>query len=119
MAKGFKETAAELLKQEAAQSTPQEKKDISTTTEAKKRKSAGDPAAMFDKLTPEQQADLVKYIKGASQYSNTGTEKRTQRLTLVLRPSLVKRAREAAAELHYRSFTEFLEEAITEKLERI
>lgn len=111
MAKGFKETAAELLMQDAEQ--PQEKPKATP-----KKTAAGDPVAMFDKMTPEQKAELVKHIKETSQYDSTGTEKRTQKLTLSLRPSLVKRARETASARHYRSLTDFLEEAITEKIER-
>ena len=116
MAKGFKGTAAAMLAQteEPKQAPKQE-----PAKETKKKAPAGDPAKMFDKLTAEQQAELIKHIREQSQFDNTGSEKRTHRLNLIMRPSLVKRAKEAANTLHYKSFTEFLEEALEEKLERI
>ena len=111
MAKTMAEAAREQLKR--ADEPKAEPK------EAPKKKKKTDPAEIFDSMTPQQQKELLKHIKEKSQYDSSGNEKRTQRLTLVLRPSLVKRAKEAAEENDYRSLTEFLEEAITEKLERI
>ena len=116
MAKDFKETAAAML---ARTEEPKQEPKQEPKAAPKKKAAASDPATMFDNLTAEQQAELIKHIKGSSQLDNSGKEKRTQRLTLVLRPSLLKRAREAANAARYNSLTDFIEEALEEKLERI
>ena len=117
MAKNYKETAAAMLAR-TEEPQPEPKKETKKTT-APKKASGGDPAVMFDNLTEEQKAELIKHINGTSKYDSTGNELRTQRLNLVLRPSIVKRAKEAATATRYKSLTDFIEEALEEKLERI
>jgi len=125
---GFKETAGQMFAQQQAEKaiTPAEKTAKPAEAEAPKQRKGGrkakapadNLAALYADLDNEEKAAFIKKLREQSQFDTTNKEKRTQRLTLVLRPSIIKRAKEAVKAGGYKSLTDFIEESIERNLDK-
>lgn len=111
---GFKETAGAMIEKQAAENrqavTPAATEK--TTKPKRSAKKAQSIDAILAALDDEQAAQLSKKLAERSQYGSDGEEKRTQRLTLLLRPSIVRKAREAAKAGNYKSLTDYIEDTL-------
>lgn len=110
---GFKETAGAMIEKQAAESRNAETSAAAKKEPApKKTKKPQSIDAILDALDDEQAAQLSRKLQERSQYGRDGEEKRTQRLTLLLRPSIVRKAKEAARAGNYRSLTDYIEDIL-------
>lgn len=124
---GFKETAGQMFaQQQAEKATTQAPEGRQPATEEPPKKKGGRKAkapadslaALYLDLDNEEKAAFIKKLREQSQFDATNKEKRTQRLTLVMRPSIIRRAKEAVKAGGYKSLTDFIEESIERNLDK-